>query len=94
MHYLKHELKLQNVFELFSQNRSVPSAKGQAYSVIHFYEHIALRRQMKFFNVVKIHDGISMNAEKTIWVEQYLESLDALPNQMGRVPNVQSDVIP
>ena len=49
---------------------------------------------MKFLNVVKIHDRISMNAKKTIWVEQHLESLDALPNQMGRVPDMQSDVIP
>jgi hypothetical protein len=94
VNYLKYELKLRNVFELFSQHRSVPSAKGQVYSVIHFHEHIALRRQMKFFNVVKIHDRISMNAKKTIWVEQRLESLDALPNQMGRVPDMESDMIP
>ena len=92
--YSKHELELRNVFELFSQHRSVASAKGQVYSVIHFHEHIALRRQMKFLNVVKIHDRISMNAEKTIWVEQRLKSLDALPNQMGCVPEMQSDVIP
>lgn len=78
--YSKGELKLRNVFELFSQHRASAPAKGQGYSIIHLYEHIALRRQIKFLNVIKIHDRISMNAEKAIWVEQNLERLDALPN--------------
>ena len=43
---------------------------------------------MKLLNVVKIHDRIPMNAEKTIWVEQRLESLDTLPNEMGRMPEM------
>ena len=79
---LIHELNLRNLFELFSQNRSAASAEGQVYSVIQLHEHIALRRKMKLLNVVKIHDRIPMNAEKTIWVEQRLEPLDTLPNEM------------
>ena len=86
--YSKHELKLENLFELFSQNRPAASAEGQVYSVIQLHEHIALRRKMKLLNVVKIHDRIPMHAEKTIWVEQRLESLDTLPNEMGCMPEM------
>lgn len=86
--YSKHEHNLRNRFELFSKNRSASSAEGQTYSVIHFHEHIALRRKIKLLNVVEIHHRIPMNAEKTIWVEQRLESLDTLPNEMGRMPEM------
>ena len=86
--YSKHDLELRNIFELFSQNRSAASAEGQVYSIIHFHEHIALRRKIELHNVVKIHDRIPVNAEKTIWVEQRLESLDTLPNEMGRMPKM------
>ena len=86
--YSKHELNLGNLFELFSQNRPASSAEGQTYSVIHFHEHIAVRRKIKLLNVVKIHDRIPMHAEKTIWVEQRLEFLDTLPNEMASMPEM------
>ena len=49
---------------------------------------------MKLLYVVEIHDCIAMNSEKTIRVEQRLEVFHALPNQMGRLPYMQSNVIP
>ena len=49
---------------------------------------------MKLLYVVEIHDRIAMHAEKTIWIDQRLEIFHALPNQMGRLPHMQPDVIP
>lgn len=49
---------------------------------------------MKLLDMVEIHDRIAMHAEKTIWIDQRLEVFHALPNQMGRVPYMQSNVIP
>jgi hypothetical protein len=49
---------------------------------------------MKLLNMVKINNRVSMDAKKTIWVEYGLEPLDALPNQMGRLPQMQSNMIP
>ena len=49
---------------------------------------------MEFLNVVEIHDRISMHAEKTIRIEQRLEVFHALPDQMGRLPHMQPNVIP
>ena len=49
---------------------------------------------MKLLYVVEIHDRIAMNSDKTIRIEQRLEVFHALPNQMGRLPYVQSNMIP
>lgn len=49
---------------------------------------------MKLLNVIKIHDRISMHAEEPIWVEHRLEVFDALPNHKGRLPHMESNVIP
>ena len=43
--------------------------------------------------MVEIHDGIAMHAEKTIRVEQRLKVFHALPNQIGRLAQMQSNVI-
>ena len=48
---------------------------------------------MELLDMVEIHDRIAMHAEKTIRVEERLEVLHALPNQMGRLPHMQSNVI-
>jgi hypothetical protein len=88
------EPELPNVFQQFSQLRSIGFSKGQAQAIVQLHEHIAIRRQMELLDMVEIHDRIAMNAEKTIWVEQRLEVFHALPNQMGRLPHMQSNVIP
>jgi hypothetical protein len=49
---------------------------------------------MELLDVIEIHDRIAMHAEKTIWIEQRLEIFHASPNQMGRLPDMQPDVIP
>ena len=49
---------------------------------------------MKLLDMVEIYDRIAMHAEKTIRVEQRLETFHALPNQMRRVLYMQSNVIP
>ena len=49
---------------------------------------------MELLDMVEINDRIAMHAEKTIRVEQRLEGFHALPDQMGRVPHMQSNVIP
>jgi hypothetical protein len=76
------EPELPNVFQQFSQLRSIGFSKGQAQSIVQLHEHIAIRRQMELLDMVEIHDRIAMNPEKTIRVEQCLEVFHALPNQM------------
>ena len=48
---------------------------------------------MKLLYMVEIHDRVAMHAEKTIRVEQRLEIFHGLPNQVGRVAHMQSNVI-
>jgi hypothetical protein len=49
---------------------------------------------MKLLDMVEIYDRIAMHAEKTIRVEQRLEVFHGLSNQVGRLPHMQSNVIP
>ena len=49
---------------------------------------------MEFLDMIEIYDRIAMHTEKTIRVEQRLDIFHALPNQMGRVSHMQSNVIP
>ena len=86
-------LRLRNVFQQFSQQGSIGLSKRQAQAVVQLHEHIAIRRQMELLDMVEIHDCIAMHAQKAIRIEQRLEVFHALPNHVGCLPHMQSNVI-
>ena len=49
---------------------------------------------LMILDVVEIHDCVAMHTEETIRVEQRLEVFHAPSKQMGRLPHMESNVIP
>ena len=60
------------ILQDLSQLRAIRFPERQAHAIFQLHKHVALVREVKFLNMVEIHNRISVHSKKAIGIEQRL----------------------